>query len=226
MYGWETRMLLRHYLEQGISKADLSRRFGVSRRTIHRWVESGQLDVDLSSGAARYSPRPRPPHKLDPYKELIEVRLGELPVLFEGLESAFGRFGGVPRELLFDQMRAVVVSGRPRLGRRVGAQRRVSAVRGPLGLRAAVVPSLPGADQGQGGAPDPVRCLRHGRIPLMKSLVSQAGDLRGELEDLCDQLTDARTELRRIAMGLWVLLILMMYATAGVLGIAFHLNLN
>jgi len=198
MHGWETRMLLRHYLEQGISKAELSRRFGVSRRTIHRWVESGQLDVDLSSVEARYSPRPRVAHKLDPYKELIEVRLGEfprlsakrlfdevraagydggysrvrdyvrevrpgapqeppvrfetpaghqgqvdfgtfrlpwgrryallvvlgysrllwlrfyarqtMPVLIEGLESAFGRFGGVPRELLFDQMRAVVVS--------------------------------------------------------------------------------------------------------------------
>ena len=28
----------------------------------------------------------------------------------EGLESAFERFGGVPEELLFDQMRAVVLS--------------------------------------------------------------------------------------------------------------------
>ncbi len=28
----------------------------------------------------------------------------------EGLESAFDRFGGVPQELLFDQMRAVVLS--------------------------------------------------------------------------------------------------------------------
>ncbi len=198
MHEWETRMLLRHYLEQGISKAELSRRFGVSRRTINRWIESGQLGLDLSSGVARYSPRPRAPHKLDPYKELIVVRLEEfpklsakrlfdevraagyeggysrvrdyvrevrprepqepvvrfetpaghqgqvdfgrfrlpwgirhallvvlgysrllwlrfysrqtMPVLFEGLESAFDRFGGVPRELLFDQMRTVVVS--------------------------------------------------------------------------------------------------------------------
>ena len=97
MHGWETRMLLRHYLEQGISKAELSRRFGVSRRTIHRWVESGQLDVDLSSGEARYSPRPRPPHKLDPYKELIEVRLGEFPKL-----SA---------KRLFDEVRAAGYDG-------------------------------------------------------------------------------------------------------------------
>ena len=198
MHGWETRMLLRHYLEAGVSKAELARRFGVSRRTIHSWIESGQLERDLSSGGSQYSPRPRSPHKLDPYKELIAVRLDEfpklsakrlfdevralgydggysrvrdhvravrprapeaplvrfetpaghqgqvdfgrfklswgirhallvvlgysrllwlrfysrqtMPVLFEGLEAAFERFGGVPRELLFDQMRSVVVS--------------------------------------------------------------------------------------------------------------------
>ena len=33
-----------------------------------------------------------------------------MPVLMEGLESVFDRFGGVPEELLFDQMRAVVLS--------------------------------------------------------------------------------------------------------------------
>ena len=50
MHGWETRMLLKHYLDRGVSKAELSRRFGVSRRTIHEWVVTGQLDRDLSSG--------------------------------------------------------------------------------------------------------------------------------------------------------------------------------
>ena len=30
--------------------------------------------------------------------------------LFAGLEEAFERFGGVPQEMLFDQMRAVVTS--------------------------------------------------------------------------------------------------------------------
>ena len=35
MHGWETRMLLKHYLERGVSKSELSRRFGVSRRTIY-----------------------------------------------------------------------------------------------------------------------------------------------------------------------------------------------
>ena len=47
MHGWETRMLLKHYLDQGISKAELSRRFGVSRRTIHSWIEAGELDPGL-----------------------------------------------------------------------------------------------------------------------------------------------------------------------------------
>ena len=27
MHGWETRMLLKHYLERGVSKTELSRRF-------------------------------------------------------------------------------------------------------------------------------------------------------------------------------------------------------
>ena len=66
MHGWETRMLLKHYLDRGVSKAELSRRFGVSRWTIHEWVVTGQLDRDLSPGGSRYSPRPPVPHKLDP----------------------------------------------------------------------------------------------------------------------------------------------------------------
>ena len=191
-------MRLKHYLEQGMSKAELSRRFGVSRRTIHEWIETGQLDRDLSSGRTRYASRPRGPLRLDPYKGIIEARLGEFPklsaqrlfdevraagypggysrvrdyvrqvrprepaeaavrfetppgrqgqvdfgtftlpwgrrhalvvvlghsrllwlrfyrrqtiaVLIDGLESAFARFGGVPAELLFDQLRAVVLS--------------------------------------------------------------------------------------------------------------------
>ena len=198
MHGWETRMLLKHCLERGVSKAELSRRFGVSRRTIHAWIEAGELDRDLAAGETRYSPRPRRRHKLDAYKGIIDERLAEYPrltaqrlfdevraagyeggysrvrdyvhevrpreaaepavrfetppgrqgqvdfgtftlpwgrrhallvvlghsrllwlrfyprqtmaVLTEGLESAFARFGGVPRELLFDQMRAVVLS--------------------------------------------------------------------------------------------------------------------
>jgi hypothetical protein len=35
MYSRETRVLLRHYLEQGVGKAELARKLGVSRRTVY-----------------------------------------------------------------------------------------------------------------------------------------------------------------------------------------------
>ena len=47
MFGRETRMLLRHYLEHGTSKSALARELGVSRDTIHRWIRDGDLDRDL-----------------------------------------------------------------------------------------------------------------------------------------------------------------------------------
>jgi transposase len=198
MYKRETRVLLRHYLEQGVPKSELARRFGISRRTIYHWIETGQLDRDLDTDAVRYSPRPPVSRKIDPYKAIIATRLEAFPeltaqrlyeeiraagyaggytqvkeyvrrvrpqppadpvvrfetpagyqgqvdfgtftlpwgrrhallvvlgysrllwlqfyprqtleVLIRGLERAFEFFGGVPRELLFDQMRSVVVS--------------------------------------------------------------------------------------------------------------------
>ena len=97
MHGWETRMLLKYYLERGVSKAELSRRFGVSRRTIHEWVETGQLDRDLSSGGARYAPRPAMPHKLAPYTGIVEARLEEYP--------------GLSAQRLFDEVRAAGYPG-------------------------------------------------------------------------------------------------------------------
>ncbi len=198
MYTRETRVLLRHYLEQGVGKTELARRFGVSRRAIYHWIETGQMDRDLDSKAVKYKPRPPVPRKLDPYQGIIAARLEAFPLLtaqrlfdkiraagyaggytqvkeyirqvrprpaaepavrFEtpagfqgqvdfgtfnlpwgrryallvvlgysrllwlrfyrrqtmetlnrGLESAFAFFSGVPEELLFDQMRAVVLS--------------------------------------------------------------------------------------------------------------------
>ena len=56
-------MLLRHYLEQGISKSALSRKLGISRDTIHRWIRSGQLERDLDTEPVRYTPRPPVPQR-------------------------------------------------------------------------------------------------------------------------------------------------------------------
>ena len=198
MHRRETRVLLRHYLEQGVSKSELAKRFGISRRTVYHWIETGQLERDLDSHEVRYRSRPPVPTRLDPYKPIIQARLEAFPLLtaqrlfeelrtadypggytqlkeyvrqvrphapvdpvvrFEtppgyqgqvdfgtfqlpwgrryallvvlgysrllwmrfyarqtlttlirGLESAFEFFGGVPQELLFDQMRSVVLS--------------------------------------------------------------------------------------------------------------------
>src|SRR5919106_679245 len=196
MIGRETRMLLRHYLEQGASKSALARQLGISRDTIHRWIRLGNLDRDLEATPVRYGPRRPVPTKLDAYKAVIETRLAAYPelsavrllveiraagytgsytqlkayvrqvrptppsapvirfetpagrqaqvdfarvsfswgvryallvvigysrllwcrfyprqdmrTLIDGLEDAFRYFGGVPQELLFDQMKAVI----------------------------------------------------------------------------------------------------------------------
>ncbi len=41
MYGWERRVLLRHYLEQGLTKTAIAERVGVSRRTLYHWLATG-----------------------------------------------------------------------------------------------------------------------------------------------------------------------------------------
>jgi len=204
MYDWEPRVLLRHYLEQGLSKAAIAERVGISRRTVHYWITSGQLERDLDAASIHYPPRPTqldPYHalirqRLETYPELTSVRLFEevraagypgsltqlkvfvrqvrpvpppealirfetppglqgqvdfaevrLPwgkrfalmfvlgysrllwlqfyarqtmrTLMTGLEEAFDFCGGVPRELLFDQLKAVILEDRRPLGGRV-----------------------------------------------------------------------------------------------------------
>jgi transposase len=208
VYGSERHVLLRHYLEAGLSKTAIAGRLGLDRSTIHRWLRAGDLDRDLDAEAVPYRPRPPRPSKLDPYRPLLEERLADYPdltavrlfaeiraagyrgglsqlkvlvhrlrppppveevvrfetppgqqaqvdfarfvlpwgvryallvvlsysrllwlrfglrqdlrTLLTGLEAAFASFGGVPRELLFDQMRAVITrDGRLEGGRLV-----------------------------------------------------------------------------------------------------------
>ena len=110
-------MLLKHYLDRGVSKAELSRRFGVNRRTIHNWVDTGQLDRDLAAGARGYSPRPPVAHKLDPYEAIIDARLEAFPKL-----SA---------KRLFDEVRA---AGYPGCYSRVNDYVRATRPREPVVL--------------------------------------------------------------------------------------------
>ncbi len=77
MHGWEPSVLVKHYLEQGLTKAAIAERVGVSRRTIHYWVASGQLDRPIGRPVC-YPPRPT---KLDPYKAIIRERLETYPEL-------------------------------------------------------------------------------------------------------------------------------------------------
>lgn len=199
MIKWETRVLLVHYLEQGLSKAAIARQVGIDRRTVYRWMAAGELDPDPETGLLPKPSRRAPqPCKLDPYRDIIRTRLETYPdlsavrlfeevkaagysggytqlkdfvreirpkpeaeplvrfetepghqaqvdfaqvrlpwgkrfalivvlgysrllwlrffpkddmrTLFKGLEEAFTFFGGVPRELLFDQMASVITA--------------------------------------------------------------------------------------------------------------------
>ena len=82
MHRREKSMRLKYYLDRGVSKAELAKRFGIAPRAIHHWIKTGQLDRDLASGNAQQLPRPRRRHhKLDPYKGIIDDRLREFPKL-------------------------------------------------------------------------------------------------------------------------------------------------
>lgn len=111
MIGRETRMLLRHYLEQGTSKSALARQLGVHRDTIHRWIRDGELDRDLDGEPVRYGPRRPAATKLDAYKPIVEARLAAYPQLsaVRLLEEirASGYTGG------YSQLKAAVRQLRP-----------------------------------------------------------------------------------------------------------------
>jgi DNA-binding XRE family transcriptional regulator len=111
MYGREQRVLLRHYLERGLSKAEVARELGVSRRTVYHRIESGQLERELDEAPVRYAPRPTVARKIDPFRSIIDARLAEFPRLtaarlFEEIRAA-GCAGG------YTQLKAYVREVRP-----------------------------------------------------------------------------------------------------------------
>jgi len=97
MIGWEKRVLPRHYLEQGMTKTAVAERLGVSRRTVDHWIETGQLDWDVSEKTVRYGPRTSVPRNIDAYKGIIVSRLAEYPEL--------------AAKRLFDEIRAAGYEG-------------------------------------------------------------------------------------------------------------------
>ena len=52
MIGGEKRVLLRHYLEQGMSKAAIARHLRISRRTVYNWIEAGERPGRRRQGGA------------------------------------------------------------------------------------------------------------------------------------------------------------------------------
>ena len=92
-----------------------------------------------------------------------------MAVLMEALEGAFEHFGGVPQELLFDQMRAVVLSD----DRAGGGALVLNSEFLRFGAHWVFVPRscrpYRAQHQGQGGASDPL----HPRELLLRPLVCQ-----------------------------------------------------
>ena len=112
MIGREKRVLLRHYLEQGINKAAIARDLGISRRTVYHWIETGQLDRELDEERVGYGPRRAMSSKLDPYKPLIDARLNEYPKLTAVRLFKEVRAAGYPGS--YNQVKRYVRKVRPR----------------------------------------------------------------------------------------------------------------
>ena len=110
MIEWGQRVLLKHYLDQGLTHTAIARKLGVNRRTIYRLVRSGQLERDLDAEQARYRPRPIVARKIDPYKPIVVARLAAYPELscvrlLEEVRAA-GYTGGLTQlKVLVQQMR-------------------------------------------------------------------------------------------------------------------------
>ena len=81
MHGIEKRLLVKRYLEEGVSKSATARAAGISRRTVYNWIRDGELDRGPDDLAVQYGPRPPRPTLLDPYKEMIDGRLSDFPQL-------------------------------------------------------------------------------------------------------------------------------------------------
>ena len=91
MYTRDTLVLLKHFLDSGLSKTAIADQLGISRRLVHHLIATGQLDRDLGEDA---SPRTRAVTgvaKLATVTPWIETRLAVFPALSAGTPPPVGR---------------------------------------------------------------------------------------------------------------------------------------
>jgi transposase len=95
-----------------MSKAAIARKLGISRRTVHHLIATGQLDREMDADPVVYGPRRPMPSKLDPYKPLIDARLAEYPKLTAVRLFEEARAAGYPGS--YNQVKRYVRTARPR----------------------------------------------------------------------------------------------------------------
>ncbi len=111
MYRRETLVLLQHLLDLKLGKRAIATQLGVSPRTIHHWIATGQLARVVDTPAVRQTaPRAR---QLDPFTPLIAERLQAYPALSAVRLFAECRSAGYPGGIT--QLRDYVATVRPRL---------------------------------------------------------------------------------------------------------------
>lgn len=145
MYGRWEHMKLHDMIAEGLSQTAIAERLGVSRRTVHRWLQAG--GGEFLAKNVRYGPRPPAARKIDEYRDIIETRLSQYPRLsaqrlFAEIRAA-GYTGGYTQVREF--VRSVRTSSEPedvkRFETEPGEQGQVdfAHVKFPFGRRYALV---------------------------------------------------------------------------------------
>ena len=89
MIGRETRVLLRPYLEQGMSKAVIARQVGINLRTVYRWIAAGGSQVRTEAFAALEARVSMIPPSSSSRSQLSSVRIDVGPSIRSSAPFAF-----------------------------------------------------------------------------------------------------------------------------------------